>query len=57
MSTVLNSATTPNNRIKTRCARVDIYLWAGASRKFSPQAAALYAGRYVAPAIEGTVDG
>ncbi len=34
-----------NNRIKTRCARADIYLWARASRDFSPQLAALYAGR------------
>ena len=35
----------PNNRIKTRFARADIYLWARAARKFSPQLAALYAGR------------
>ncbi len=35
----------PNKRIKTHFVRADIYLWAGATRKFSPQAAALYAGR------------
>lgn len=37
MSIVLNSAATPNNRIKTRFAR--------AARNYSPRLAALYARR------------
>ncbi len=45
----------PNKRIKTHFVRADIYLWARASRKFSPQVAALYAGRYVLSCKNGVL--